>query len=129
MSETNEGKTLGITAEVAREGYEGSVVARMSGRAGAGSPKGAAGNALEIMANDKCNMADILKPDTVTKLTKSSTAKQIDAVTMKGKKVIGRIQYKDTVSEAGVAKTLKDVISDAAWNISSAIDDIISIFQ
>ena len=105
----NEGKNVGIMTEVAREGYEGSVMARMAGRAGAYSPKGAAGNALEIMANDKANLSNILKPDTVTKLTKSSTATQVDAVTTKAGKVVERIQYKDTVSPAGVQKTLNQV--------------------
>lgn len=49
----------------------------MTGRAGAYSPKGSAGNALEIMANDKSNLGNLFKPDTVTKLTKSSTATQL----------------------------------------------------
>ena len=107
----NNGKQMGIAAEVAREGYEGSVMTRMAGRAGAYSPKGAPGNALEIMANDKSNLSNILKPDTVTKLTKSSTATQVDAVTTKAGKVVERIQYKDTVSPAGVQKTLNQVKS------------------
>lgn len=105
----NNGKQMGIAAEVAREGYEGSVMTRMAGRAGAYSPKGAPGNALEIMANDKSNLSNILKPDTVTKLTKSSTATQVDAVTTKAGKVVERIQYKDTVSPTGVQKTLNQV--------------------
>lgn len=100
----NEGKNLGIGSEIAREGYEASVVHRMTGRAGAKPPKGSPGIALEIMATDKRNMKDLLKPDTVTKLTKSSTATQVDAVTMKAGKVKGRIQYKDCVSSAGTRK-------------------------
>ena len=107
----NEGKHVGIMAEVAREGYEGSVMSRMVGRAGAYSPKGAAGNALEIMANDRANLSNVLNPGTVTKLTKSSTATQVDAVTTQAGKVIERIQYKDTVSPAGVQKTLSQVKS------------------
>ena len=58
------------------------------------------------MANDKSNMRNFLKPDTVIKFTKSSTVTQVDAVTTKAGKVIERIQYKDTVSPAGVQKTL-----------------------
>lgn len=111
MGKNNEGNVMGLGAEVAREGYEASVVSRMSGRAGACCPKGAAGNALEIMANDKSNLKNVFKPDTVTKLTKSSTATQVDAVTTKAGKVIERIQYKDTVSPSGVQKTLKQVKS------------------
>lgn len=109
MANKNEGKAMGFGAEIAREGYEASVISRMTGRAGAYSPKGAAGNALEIMANDKSNLGNLFKPDTVTKLTKSSTATQVDAVTTKAGKVIERIQYKDTVSPAGVQKTLNQV--------------------
>lgn len=111
MANNNEGKSVGIGTEIAREGYEASVVSRMSGRAGAYSPKGAAGNALEIMANDRSNLSNCLRPDTVTKLTKSSTATQVDAVTTKAGKVIERIQYKDTVSSSGVQKTLNQVKS------------------
>lgn len=111
MTKNNEGKTMGLGAEIAREGYEASVVSRMAGRAGAYSPRGSAGNALEIIANDKSNLGNLLKPDTVTKLTKSSTATQVDAVTTKAGKVIERIQYKDTVSPAGVQKTLNQVKS------------------
>lgn len=107
----NEGKNLGIGSEIAREGYEASVVHRMTGRAGVSTIKGAPGNALEIMANDKRNMKNLLKPDTVTKLTKSSTATQVDAVTTKSGKVIERIQYKDTVSPSGVRKTVNQVKS------------------
>ena len=44
MASNNEGKTMGLGAEMAREGYETSVVSRMAGRAGAYSPKGSAGN-------------------------------------------------------------------------------------
>ena len=95
MANKNEGKTMGLGVEMAREGYEASVISRMTGRAGAYSPKGSAGNALEIMANDKSNLGNLFKPDTVTKLTKSSTATQVDAVTTKAGKVIERIQYKD----------------------------------
>ena len=108
---TNEGKTVGIGAEVAREGYEATVMQRMTGRAGAYSPTGSAGNALEIIANDKSNLKNVLKPDTVTRLTKSSTAQQVDAVTTKAGKVVERIQYKDTVSTSGVQKTLNQVKS------------------
>ena len=109
MTNKNEGKTMGLGLEIVREGYEASVISRMAGRAGAYNPKGAAGNALEIIANDKSNLGNLFKPNTVTKLTKSSTATQVDAVTTKAGKVIERIQYKDTVSPAGVQKTLNQV--------------------
>lgn len=110
MSE-NTGKKLAVLSEVGREGYEASVMARMVGRSGAYTVKGAHGNALEIIANDKANLGNLLKPGTVTKLTKSPTATQVDAVTMRAGKVIERIQYKDTSSTAGIQKTLKQVES------------------
>lgn len=102
MANKNEGKIIGLEVEMAREGYEASVISRMTGRAGAYSPKGSAENVLEIMANDKSNLGNLFKSDIVTKLTKSSTATQIDAVTTKAGKMIERIRYKDTVSPAGV---------------------------
>lgn len=109
MDNDNSTKEIAILSEVGREGYEASVLNRMQGRSGAYTVKGAPGNALEIMANDKANLKNIFKPDTVTKLTKSPTAKQVDAVTMKGGKVLERIQYKDTTSISGINKTLKQV--------------------
>lgn len=83
MGKNNEGNVIGLGTEMARGGYEASVVSRMSGRVRAHSPKGAAGNALEIMANDKSNLSNFFKPDRVTK---SSTATQVDAVTTKAVK-------------------------------------------
>ena len=55
MAKKIEGKALGVTAETGRNAYEASVEIRMRGRAGSSSPKGAAGNAFEIMANDEKN--------------------------------------------------------------------------
>jgi len=109
--DNNEGKRMGIEAEILREGYETSVASRMKGRSGASTKNGSAGIALEILANDRSNVKNILKPNTKTKLTKSPTAKQVDAVTMKDGKVVERIQYKDTVSRSGVKKTLDQVKS------------------
>ena len=111
MGNNNEGKVLSIGAEAGRIGYEASVVSRMTGRAGTGSSKGVSGIALEIMATDKSNMENLFKPDTITKLTKSSTAPQVDAVTTTAGKVVERIQFKDTVSPSGVRKTLEQVKS------------------
>lgn len=101
----NEGKKIAVLNELGRECYEASVMYRMQGRSGAYTTKGASGNVLEIMANDETNLKNILKPDNVTKLTKSPVAPQVDAVTMQGGKVVERIQYKDTPSTAGMQKT------------------------
>ena len=100
-----------IGTNCTRQAYEASVLTRMKGRAGAYSPKGAPGIALEVMANDSKNISNVFKPDTVTKFTKSSTAPQVDAVTTTAGKVVERIQYKDTISQAGVKKTIDQVKS------------------
>lgn len=111
MEKKSNSSSIAILNEVGREGYEASVMYRMRGRSGAYSPKGASGNVLEILANDKENIRNMLKPGTVTRLTKSPVATQVDAVTMKGGKVLERIQYKDTPSASGIQKTLKQVES------------------
>ncbi len=102
-------RDIAIGTEIIRETYDSSVLSRMSGRAGSGSRYGAPGIAFEVMAVDRANASTILKPDIVTKVTKSSTATQVDAVTMQAGKVIERIQYKDTVSPSGVYKTINQV--------------------
>lgn len=111
MKENEKRNNVAATTEMGREAYEASVRARMQGRSGAYTPKGAGGIAFEVMATDKTNLKNIWAPDTVTKLTKSPTATQVDAVTVKDGKVLERIQYKDTSSNAGLQKTLKQVQS------------------
>lgn len=103
MNENKE-KTAGNLANSVVEGYDYSVAVRMSGRAGAYSPTGGKGNAFEVMYSDKKNLSNLLKPDTTTTLTNSSTARQVDLVTKKGNRIIERIQCKDTPS----AKTVGD---------------------
>ena len=78
-------KQQGNLANSVVEGYDYSVAVRMSGRAGAYSPTGGKGNAFEVMYSDKKNLSNLLKPDTTTTLTNSSTARQVDLVTKKGK--------------------------------------------
>jgi hypothetical protein len=108
MSETKKNST-GNAATVAIEGYDYSVAGRMAGRAGSSSPLGGKGNAFEIMYSDQKNVANMLKPGTTTRLTKSSTATQADLVTTNGGKIIERIQCKDTPSMKGTADTIKRV--------------------
>ncbi|HCT91630.1 MAG TPA: hypothetical protein DF613_09685 [Lachnospiraceae bacterium] len=98
-------------SEVGRQLYEDSVMARMRGRSGAYTKTGAKGIAHEVMANDLANVRNLTNPGTVTKMTKSPTARQVDAVTMQGNKVVERIQYKDTSSVSGLGKTLEQVQS------------------
>ena len=108
MNETRE-KTAGNLANSVVEGYDYSVAVRMSGRAGAYSPTGGKGNAFEVMYSDKKNLSNLLKPDTTTTLTNSSTARQVDLVTKKGNRIIERIQCKDTPSAKGTMDTIKRV--------------------
>ena len=96
MNENKE-KTAGNLANSVVEGYDYSVAVRMSGRAGAYSPTGGKGNAFEVMYSDKKNLSNLLKPDTTTTLTNSSTARQVDLVT------------KDTPSAKGTMDTIKRV--------------------
>lgn len=108
MNENKE-KTAGNLANSVVEGYDYSVAVRMSGRAGAYSPTGGKGNAFEVMYSDKKNLSNLLKPDTTTTLTNSSTARQVDLVTKKGNRIIERIQCKDTPSAKGTMDTIKRV--------------------
>ncbi len=95
----------------AEEGYDASVVARMAGRAGATSPTGAKGIAFETVYSDVQNAKDFVKgTGNVTKQTVSSTAKQVDLVTVdEAGKVVSRIQCKDTPNS--IAKTIDQVKS------------------
>lgn len=108
----NEGRNIAVMNEAGRQLYEGSVMKRMQGRAGAYTPTGAPGIAHEIMANDLANIKNTVNnPGAVTKLTKQANAQQLDAVTVKNGKVIERIQYKDTSSAGGLSKTMNQVKS------------------
>ena len=93
MNENKE-KTAGNLANSVVEGYDYSVAVRMSGRAGAYSPTGGKGNAFEVMYSDKKNLSNLLKLDTTTTLTNSSTARQVDLVTKKGNRIIERIHHR-----------------------------------
>ena len=96
--------------EGAKELYEGSVVYRMAGRAGAAG-KGAKGIAFETIYSDMKNFANATK-DKVTGFTKNSTATQVDLVTKDGAgKVVERIQCKDTPSPSGIKDTISKVKS------------------
>ena len=101
MNENKE-KTAGNLANSVVEGYDYSVAVRMSGRAGAYSPTGGKGNAFEVMYSDKKNLSNLLKPDTTTTLTNSSTARQVDLVTKKGNRINAK------APSQGVTKVMKD---------------------
>ena len=86
--------------QLAKGVYEASVKAR--GLARAGHCLHSNGHVLEIMAGDKVNLnpANWLAGKS-HHLTQSTTAKTVDAVVMKGGKVLERIQYKDTPHSIG----------------------------
>lgn len=109
MSEKSNKKMAGNGATILTEGYDYSVANRMAGRAGSSSPLGGKGNAFEILYADQKNVSNLLKPGTSTRLTQSSTATQADLVTTNGRKIIERIQCKDTPSVKGTADTIKRV--------------------
>lgn len=110
MNEEKRNKNTGMVATAMTEGYDYSVVRRMNGRAGVATQNGGKGIAFEVMYGDKKNSTNVFKPEGyLTKLTKSSTATQADLVTMKGNKVVERIQCKDTPSISGTWKTLDQV--------------------
>ncbi len=94
------------------EGYDVTVANRMIGRAGSKTVNGGKGIALEIIEIDKRNLLNTLKNNGLrTRFTESSTANQVDLVTMNGKRLVERIQCKDTPSVAGISKTLHQVES------------------
>lgn len=86
--------------------YEATVKYRALQRAGANPNLN--GHILEIMGGDKTNLNPLNWVNGVSeKLTASTTAKTVDAVVMKGGKVIERIQYKDTAKS--IAETIRKV--------------------
>lgn len=91
---------------IAKHGYEQSVIARATNRAGA-NPQ-LKGHIHEILVKDAKNARNLLKGNgATTQLTKSTTASTVDLVTVKGGKVIERIQAKDVTSQSGINKLVQ----------------------
>lgn len=103
----NTGLYAGVGTDVARQTYEATVLNRMAGRSGSGSPMGAKGIVNEITFTDLKNLESLGDPKTVTRLTQQANAPQVDVVTMCDGKVAARYQLKDTPSSS--AYTLKQV--------------------
>ncbi len=91
---------------VSKTAYEGSVIARAIDRAG--NNHHLKGHIHEILVKDVKNFANVFKGQT-THLTKSVTANTVDLITMKGGKVVERLQLKDTISQSGVHKLVRQV--------------------
>ena len=88
----------------AKTAYEGSVIARAMQRAG-NNPH-LKGHIHEILIQDSRNVRNLFN-GARTELTKSTTASTVDLVTMRGGKVIERIQVKDVTSNSGINKLVK----------------------
>ena len=88
----------------AKTAYEGSVIARAVQRAG-NNPH-LKGHIHEILIQDSRNVRNLFN-GARTELTKSTTASTVDLVTMRGGKVIERIQVKDVTSSSGINKLVK----------------------
>ena len=90
----------------AKTAYEGSVIARAMQRAG-NNPH-LKGHIHEVLIQDARNARNLLGMNGAsTHLTKSTTAGTVDLVTMRGGKVIERIQVKDVTSSSGINKLVK----------------------
>lgn len=97
-------------AVLAKEAYETKVGLEALHRAGK-CPQ-LKGHVHEIMFKDgyNANPMNILQGKHAM-LTKSNTAQMKDVVMMQGKKVAGHAQLKDTVSSAGIRKTVEQIKS------------------
>ena len=90
----------------AKTAYESSVIARAMQRAG-NNPH-LKGHIHEVLIQDARNVRNLLSMNGAsTQLTKSTTAGTVDLVTMRGGKVIERIQVKDVTSNSGINKLVK----------------------
>lgn len=98
----------GTVIAVGKQVYDGSVVTRALKRAG--KNKNLKGHAFEIMTCDRhnSNVKNIIQGKKAV-LTKSPTAIRDDIVVKQGKKVVGRMQLKDTPK--GINDTVKKVSS------------------
>ncbi|MBL1266007.1 hypothetical protein [Candidatus Methylomicrobium oryzae] len=95
----------GITSKTT---YECSVISRAVERAGKNPHL--KGHIHEIMVKDVKNLRNVFN-GSHTELTKSTTAKTVDLVTKNGGKVVERLQLKDTLSQSGIDKTVKQVLN------------------
>lgn len=99
-------KSASLAHNAARNGYEGKVIHASLQRAGRN--KNLHGHIHENLIKDRIN----LNPGNAVKgvkasLTRNPNAKTVDIVVKQGKKVVGRIQAKDTAQSLG--KTVKQI--------------------
>lgn len=115
QAQTLEMESLGAigttVVESIREGYEGSVVARMVGRSGARTPSGSKGIAFEILLQDKMNVKSTFSAVS-TQLSESSIDQLADLVTVdKGGNVVEYIQCKNSTSDSGIDLIINQIKS------------------
>ena len=103
--------TVGTVSAMGVENiYEASVIARMTGRAGASTVKGAKGISFEIIYSDIKNMFSNIKNGFKTKLSASSIDTVADLVTTnKSGEVVQLIQCKDGTSPAQIKNVIEEV--------------------
>ena len=106
MRKNRENTAASVSGFAAKSGYEGSVGARAVARAG--KCKNLKGHVFEIMHCDRFNANPIHSLQGKTAhLTKSPVATRDDVIIMQGKKVIQRLQLKDTPSVSGARDTFR----------------------
>lgn len=106
--------TAGVTAAMAAENaYETSVVARVVGRAGSATQRGAKGNIFEVLAMDQLNFFNTSK-GTTTVLSASSIDDFADLVTVNSKtgEISRSFQCKAGTSPSHITQTIRQVASD-----------------
>ena len=105
--------TAGVATVIGIENaYEASVIARMSGRAGAATAGGAKGISFEIIYSDIKNVFGNLKNGYKTKLSASSIDSLADLVTVNKKgEVVQLVQCKDGTSVTQIGKVIEQASS------------------
>lgn len=107
-SNKKSGLNIGGGLSAGKQIYESSVAKRALNRAG--KNKNLHGHVNEILTVDKFNVnpAHIIKGQKAS-LTKSQTAVRDDIIVKQGKKIVKRMQLKDTTSTAGLRDTVNKV--------------------
>lgn len=99
-----------VGAQTIKEVYDGSVIARISGRAGASTAKGAKGVVFEVVYSDVKNWFHNLFNGAKTVLSKSSVDPVADLVTYnKAGEVVELIQCKAGTSESQISSIFKQI--------------------
>ena len=111
LSSADIGTYAATTTEALREGYEGTVIARMIGRSGSKAPYGAKGISFEVLYSDKLNLKNIGK-NCVTKLSDSSIDQLADLITYSDDTIVEYIQCKNVLSDAGVEMVVGQLLEN-----------------